>query len=237
MDEMAIGILTHTAALNLLAAMLCGAMIGSERQIRRRMAGLRTNALVAVGAAGFVVFAALFPDDMSPTRVAAQVVSGIGFLGAGIMFRHGFTIHGLNTAATLWCSAAVGLMCGTGAYLIALTMTGIIMFINIGLRPVVTWFSRLTKSGHDASVEFHVTLSCAPSDEGAVRNLAAEIPSTPGFRLLGLEREQEAERVLLEVIICAGTRGEEALRQSLMPLLRDPRVSNLHWERVGASRV
>ena len=94
------------AAINLMTALGCGAMIGSERQVRQRMAGLRTNALVALGAASFVTFSGLFPDEVSPTRVAAQVVSGIGFLGAGIIFRDGFNIHGLNTAATLWCSEA-----------------------------------------------------------------------------------------------------------------------------------
>ena len=67
------------------------------------MAGLRTNTLVAIGAATFVIFAALIPGETSPTRVAAQVVSGIGFLGAGIIFREGLNVTGLNTAATLWC--------------------------------------------------------------------------------------------------------------------------------------
>ena len=89
------------AALNMAVALLLGAIVGSERQMRQRMAGLRTNALVSLGAAGFVTFAALFPNDINPTRVAAQVVSGIGFLGAGIIFRDGFNVHGLNTAATL----------------------------------------------------------------------------------------------------------------------------------------
>ena len=69
--------------------------------MRQRMAGLRTNALVSLGAAGFVTFAALFPNDINPTWVAAPVVSGIGFLGAGIIFRDEFNVHGLNTAATL----------------------------------------------------------------------------------------------------------------------------------------
>src|SRR5674476_1548023 len=89
-------------------ATLMGACIGFERQWRQRMAGLRTNTLVAIGAASFVIFEGLFPDDGSPTRVAAQVVSGIGFLGAGIIFREGLHVTGLNTAATLWCSAAMG---------------------------------------------------------------------------------------------------------------------------------
>ena len=91
------------ATVNMGFALVLGAVIGSERQFRGRMAGLRTNALVSLGAAGFVTFAALFPTDINPTRVAAQVVSGIGFLGAGIIFRDGFNIQGINTAATLWC--------------------------------------------------------------------------------------------------------------------------------------
>src|SRR4029077_15381181 len=95
-------------------ATLMGACIGFERQWRQRMAGLRTNTLVAIGAASFVVFESLFPDDGSPTRVAAQVVSGIGFLGAGIIFRAGPPGSGAQPAATLWCSAAVGLLAGSG---------------------------------------------------------------------------------------------------------------------------
>src|SRR5215510_10651013 len=104
------------AAINLAAAVFFGSVIGLERQWRHRLAGLRTNTLVALGAATFVIFAGLFPGEASPTRVAAQVVSGIGFLGAGMIFKEGLTVSGLNTAATLWCSAAVGVLCGAGFY-------------------------------------------------------------------------------------------------------------------------
>src|SRR5579863_7404812 len=82
------------AAIGLGTATILGACIGFERQWRQRMAGLRTNTLVAIGAASFVVFENLFADDGSPTRVAAQVVSGIGFLGAGIIFREGLQVSG-----------------------------------------------------------------------------------------------------------------------------------------------
>lgn len=94
-------------------ATIMGAIIGFERQWRQRMAGLRTNTLVAIGAASFVIFERLYGNGSS-TQVAAQVVSGIGFLGAGIIFREGLHVSGLNTAATLWCSAAVGLLTGSG---------------------------------------------------------------------------------------------------------------------------
>jgi len=84
-----------------------GAVIGVERQYRARMAGLRTNALVAAGATLFVLLSAhgFHGQSADPTRVAAQIVSGIGFLGAGVIMREGLSVRGLNTAATLWCSA------------------------------------------------------------------------------------------------------------------------------------
>src|ERR1700676_4372304 len=102
------------AAINLAVALGLSAAIGFERQWRNRLAGLRTNPLVALGAASFVTFAALVPGEASPTRVAAQVVSGIGFLGAGLIFREGLSVRGLNTAATPWCFAAVGVLAGDG---------------------------------------------------------------------------------------------------------------------------
>src|ERR1700761_3192718 len=95
-------------------ALTLGSLIGFERQWRQKMAGLRTNALVALGAAGFVVFSGLYPHEGSPTGIAAQIVSGIGFLGAGVIMRDGFNVQGLNTAATLWCSAMVGTFAGGG---------------------------------------------------------------------------------------------------------------------------
>lgn len=85
-------------------SVLLGAFIGVERQWHQKMAGLRTNALVALGSCGFVCFSAMVGVG-DPTRVAAQVVTGIGFLGAGVILREGINVHGLNTAATLWCSA------------------------------------------------------------------------------------------------------------------------------------
>jgi putative Mg2+ transporter-C (MgtC) family protein len=102
------------AGLNLLVAACLGAVIGLERQWRQRLAGLRTNTLVALGAAIFVTYSHVVPDGVADTRIAAQVVSGIGFLGAGVIFKEGLNVRGLNTAATLWCSAAVGLLAGEG---------------------------------------------------------------------------------------------------------------------------
>src|SRR5215470_4416785 len=100
--------------LHILIALALGAAIGIERQWRQRRAGLRTHALVAVGAAAFVSVSVMVPQDSSPTRIASYVVSGIGFLGAGVILREGFNVRGLNTAATMWCSAAAGVLTGWG---------------------------------------------------------------------------------------------------------------------------
>jgi putative Mg2+ transporter-C (MgtC) family protein len=93
--------------------LLMGAAIGIERQWRQKMAGLRTNTLVVLGAAGFVIYGALGSNQAGgDLRVAAQIVSGIGFLDAGVILREGINVHGLNTAATLWCSAMAGALAG-----------------------------------------------------------------------------------------------------------------------------
>ena len=101
--------LWHHFSLRLGLALILGSFIGGERQWRHRTAGLRTHALVAAGAAMFVMLAVLTAGTADASfRMAGQVVSGIGFLGAGVILRHGASVRGLNTAATLWCSAAIG---------------------------------------------------------------------------------------------------------------------------------
>jgi putative Mg2+ transporter-C (MgtC) family protein len=113
----------------------CGALIGLERQWRARMAGLRTNALVAGGATLFVLYA-VATEDSSPTRVASYVVSGIGFLGGGVILREGINVRGLNTAATLWCSAAIGVLAASGHLVFTLIATATVVVIHVFGRPI-----------------------------------------------------------------------------------------------------
>ncbi len=108
---------------NIVVALALGIVIGAERQWRQHQAGLRTNALVAVGAALFVSLSHLMDDQNSPTRIASYIVSGLGFLGGGVILRDGLTVKGMNTAATLWCTGAVGTLAGAGFPLQAITGT------------------------------------------------------------------------------------------------------------------
>ena len=123
----------------LLCALIGGVLIGIERQLRKRNAGLAVNALVSVGACLFilisesVITAAVLSGghvNNDNLRVLSQVVTGVGFLGAGVIMKDGFTIHGLNSAATVWCSAAVGCMCGYGMWRQSGIAVLVILFIN-----------------------------------------------------------------------------------------------------------
>ncbi len=196
------------ATANLGVAVLCGALIGSERQVRQRMAGLRTNALVALGAAAFVVFSQLVPNDASPTRVAAQVVSGIGFLGAGIIFRDGANIQGLNTAATLWCSAAVGVLAGISAWPFAAVLTGFVVFVNLGLRPLVKWIKRSTKGAGGAVAR--LALTCDAGRESDMRALL--LSAVSGMQLIEITLQTSAECIILTAIIAQDEHSVDAMR-------------------------
>ncbi len=164
-------IVFEEAALNLLVALVLGALVGAERQWRQRLAGLRTNTLVALGAASFVVFSAIYPDEISPTRVPAQIVSGIGFLGAGIILREGFNVRGLNTAATLWCSASVGMLAGAGAWDFAALMTALVVFVNLALRPLVQRLNRQPIESTELMRLYEVEIVCRGAQEAHVRAL------------------------------------------------------------------
>lgn len=129
-------------SISFLTAFILGALIGFERQYRQRTAGLRTNVLVALGAAIFVDIAISLHGADGAVRVIAYVVSGIGFLGAGVIMRQEGNIHGLNTAATLWCSAAVGAAAGADLVLEAILATIFILAANTLLRPIVKVIDR-----------------------------------------------------------------------------------------------
>ena len=217
------------AALHLGVALACGAVIGSERQVRQRMAGLRTNALVALGAAGFVIFSQLVPNEVSPTRVAAQVVSGIGFLGAGIIFRDGFNVHGLNTAATLWCSAAVGVIAGIGAWDYALVLTGLVVFVNLGLRPLVKFLKKHTKAGVPIARSFRVDLTCAPADEAAMRALILRHLPLHGLQLSELTSATGEDGVTLGAVVQGEGVTDSAMEQAIARLGAEAGIRRLRW--------
>ncbi len=129
--------------LRLLLAAGLGAAIGVERELRQKPAGLRTNILIAVGSALFTeVSLDLARGGGTPDRVAAQIVTGIGFVGAGAILRSGRNVHGMTTAATIWVNAAVGMAAGAGLFAIAVSATAMTLVVLALLPPVEAYFER-----------------------------------------------------------------------------------------------
>jgi putative Mg2+ transporter-C (MgtC) family protein len=142
----------------LLVALVLGVCVGAERQWRQRAAGLRTNTLVCLGAAAFVDLGLTVAPNT--TQVIAYVVSGVGFLGAGAIMKDGGSVRGLNTAATLWCSAAVGACAGAGELLDAVFVAALLIGVNSVLRPLSRYIDQRSLASVNAHVLYRVRLVC-----------------------------------------------------------------------------
>ena len=222
-------------ALSLGMALLLGGLIGFERQWRQRLAGLRTNTLVALGAASFVVFASLFPGEASPTRVAAQVVSGIGFLGAGIIFKEGLNVRGLNTAATLWCSAAVGTLCGAGFPAHAAVAAVFVIGVNLLLRPLVQLIERQPLRMTELKTRYVISVVCHGEVEAHVRALLLrELGTTLHIQELESTNIEDSNRVTVNAAMSADENQDRLLEQIVGRLSLEPLVTSARWRLVAA---
>jgi putative Mg2+ transporter-C (MgtC) family protein len=218
-------------ALRLGVGLGCGALIGIERQWQARRAGLRTNALVATGATLFVLYS-VAANDSSPTRVASYVVSGVGFLGGGVILREGFNVHGLNTAATLWCSAAVGVLAASGHLVFALIATGVIVGIHVVGRPL----GRLID--HDNVVEededdqpYQLQLICRPKSEKYARaQIVQHTGGSSDFVLRGIHTGRAGDgSVALTAYLLSDGHAPARLEQLVAELSLQEGVQAVHW--------
>ncbi|MCE4942643.1 MgtC/SapB family protein [Streptomyces noursei] len=217
----------------------CGALIGVERQWRARMAGLRTNALVAAGATLFVLYSTAVGDSGSPTRVASYVVSGIGFLGGGVILRDGAGVRGLNTAATLWCSAAVGVLAASGRLELAVLGTLAVLAVHLVLRPAGRLLDRAPASGSDpdAAVLATVHVVCERRAETHIRALLLQALTSSGLTPIGLRARRDAEDTTgIRASVTVSGDLAQALEQVIARLSLEPDVRDLHWH-LDASEV
>src|SRR6202165_1827069 len=153
--------------LSLFGAFVLGALIGAERQYRQRFGGLRTNVLVAVGAAAFVDIGMHLNGNSGATQIIAYVVSGVSFLGAGVIMKEGKNVWGLHTAATLWCSAAVGACAGADLAVQAIALTAFVLAGNTLLRPLVNAINRAPIDEQASEATYYVKLLVdAPAGAG-----------------------------------------------------------------------
>jgi putative Mg2+ transporter-C (MgtC) family protein len=189
-----------------LAAVL-GSIIGLEREFREREAGLRTHLLVSLGSALFTIVSAFGFHDvlghdprvavLDPSRIAAQIVSGIGFLGAGAIIRQGFSIRGLTTAATLWVVAAIGMACGAGLYSIAIMTTFIALLALWPLRYLAYNVIERVKPEEDRlTVELREGQALAPLLEQFDRLRHVEVTEEADRRVVQLESPEISEELV-----------------------------------------
>lgn len=208
---------------------ILGIVIGLERQYRRKTTGIRTITLVALGSFLFVSISELTnPNDIS--RVAAQVVSGIGFLGAGVILRDGKNVRGLNTAATLWCSAAIGTLTALNLIIEAVIGVVFILLCNMFLR----YISKLIMKKVNSVTEYYsLSIECDKNSEMAVKNLLVQKAKVQGNKIKNFTSNKSNGSVKiqchLEVI-----GGVESVNEIVNRLCIEPGVNSAEYLKISS---
>lgn len=219
--------------LRLSAAFFCGALIGLERQFHQHTAGLRTGALVSAGGAIFVLVAGLTPGDTDPLKIAPQIVTGVGFLCAGVIMRDGFNVRGLNTAGTLWCACGIGILAGAGYYLPAFAGTGIVVAANMILRPIANYITLHTQNSLETIVHYDVWVTCLSQQENHMRSLLLQEIAGGSLRLQALQSSKDAHDPE-KVDVCAHLQSDShqdiLVEQVVARLSVTEGVSSVRWE-------
>ncbi len=218
-------------ALRLAVAFILGGLIGFERQWRQRTAGLRTNLLVAVGAAAFAGLGMHINGADGATRIIAYVVSGIGFLGAGVIMKDGANVRGLNTAATLWCSAAVGAFCGAGALPEAVVLAVFVLAGNTLLRPLVNYVNRKPFDEDVTEAVYTVHVTGAPTAITELRELLYSVLEAARYPISDIETETEGDAHVVELsaTLVPNTAKPEELDSVVAALKRMGVVKGASW--------
>ena len=212
----------------------CGALIGVERHWRARMAGLRTNALVAAGATLFVLYSTV-DGSANSTQVAAYVVSGIGFLGGGVILRDGFNVRGLNTAATLWCSAAVGVLSASGHLLFAVIATSAVLAVHALGRPLGRLIDHDDRAEEDEGLRpYRLHITCRPKNEPHLRALIVQDAVGSDVILRGVETTRtEDGAVRLSALLLLDGKAPTHLETLVARLSLEPGIHAVHWHAAG----
>jgi putative Mg2+ transporter-C (MgtC) family protein len=189
------------------------------------MAGTRTNGLVAAGACAFVMMGSFSPGDPTgAARVIGQVVTGIGFLGAGVIFREGMNVRGLNTSATIWVSAAVGALAALGYPLHSTALAIFVVLVNATLRPLAYRFHPVGEPAY-----FTLSFDCHMFDQQEARDLlfktAARLPAT----IQAVNTEVRFEEVTLTADIMTIGRNDRCIDRLARILSAKPGITDVKW--------
>jgi putative Mg2+ transporter-C (MgtC) family protein len=216
--------------ISLFIAFIFGTLIGAERQYRQRSAGLRTNVLVSVGAAAFVDLANHLGGADASVRVISYVVSGIGFLGAGAIMKEGMNVRGLNTAATLWASAAVGSCAGADMVAQSAALTLFVLAGNTLLRPLVNAIDRIPLNEHSSEASYEVIVTTdakRAADTRDLLNTRLEAAKYPIRETKVIDRSNDTVEIAAILVSLAVDRTD--LNAVVAELSRLPGVSHATW--------
>lgn len=218
-------------AISFTAAFILGTLIGAERQYRQRTAGLRTNVLVAVGAAAFVDLAQRIAGTTEAVRVISYVVSGIGFLGAGVIMKEGMNVRGLNTAATLWCSAAVGSCAGTDMLAEAALLTVFVLAGNTLLRPLVNVINRIPIDEQAAEATYEVKVITSRDAMPEMRDLLVERLEEADYPVGDVEiTDRSGDSVEIVATLVSTAVDPEEIDAVTSYMENRPEIANATWE-------
>ncbi len=225
--------------LRLMLAFGLGAMIGIERQWRQKSAGLRTNTLVSVGSAAFILLSVLLTGDAGdPSRVAGQIVTGIGFLGAGVIMKDGMSVQGLNTAATIWCSAAVGALAGVGLVTESLITAFTVVSVHLILRPLGNRLNRIPvqNAADEGAYTYALKLRCKEQVENHLRVLLINyLKNDEHLQLRALKSSDNGSpaHTYVEAEIQAIGRHDNFIEQLAGKFTLEYGVTEVRWEIIG----
>ncbi|BAN47590.1 MgtC/SapB family protein [Metapseudomonas resinovorans] len=216
---------------DLLAALCFGTLIGFERQWRQRFTGILTHALVALGAATFVTLPFLLDREDQVPRVATQVVTGIGFLGAGVIMRDGLSVRGLSTAATVWCTGAVGVLAGSGFPIAAMIATALIILCNLSLPPLARLIYRFAPLEVTNERYYMVEAIADAQQEAFVRAKLLRSLSDNGLALQSLESHalKTGGQVKVNAVVLSMNQQDSLLEDLVGQLALAPYVSAVSW--------
>lgn len=218
--------------LRILSGFVLGAFIGLERQWRERTSGLRTHALVSCGSSAFAILSVVLSEKGVAHVIIAQIVSGIGFLGAGVIFREGFNLRGINTAATLWCSAGIGALCGVGLILEGFVMVGVVLAINVVLRPVARYFHKKPLTNHEIESTLRFKIVVKENAEDAIRKLLLKSIKHSELRLqkISSKKRKKDQRIDILADIAILNVDSDILESIVSKISMEESVEEIGWE-------
>jgi len=213
-------------------SLLLGSLVGVERQWHRRLVDLKTNALVSLGACLFMLVTKTADGFTDPIRMAGQIVVGVGFIGGGLLFRDGTQTKGINTAATLWCCAAVGTLCGLDRWLEALSASLIIVFANTFLRKVAQFLNLKMGITDNLTAQVRFEFTCLNINASAVREEVQALLRNLSVEIKGVLQKAESTKttITLNILIEHGDVAKQA--NLILEKVSILKVSDVSWSHV-----